>query len=125
MLLPLRKEASAPKSFKEEGNLFVTVGKEEFEEYLAETREGVALLVKGEVTKPAAVPDLLQPLLDEFHDLIPEELPDGVPPMREIQHQIDLVPGARLPNLSHYRMSPKQHQILQGQVEDLLKKGLI
>lgn len=41
----------------------------------------MALLVKGEVIKPVAVPEFLQPLLDEFHDLIPEELPEGLPPM--------------------------------------------
>src|SRR4051812_5520560 len=37
-------------------------------------------------------------LLQEFDDVIPEELPHGLPPIRGIEHQIDLVLGATIPN---------------------------
>ena len=56
---------------------------------------------------------------------MPEEIPHGLPPMRDIQHQIDLIPGSILPNKPAYRMSSNDHEELKRQVDDLLDKGLI
>ncbi|XP_026435080.1 uncharacterized protein LOC113332781 [Papaver somniferum] len=71
------------------------------------------------------IPTQVQPLLSKFNALFPDELPVSLPPFRDVQHCIDLIPGAYLPNQDHYLLSPTEHEILQGQVNDLLTKGLI
>ncbi|XP_057994976.1 uncharacterized protein LOC131175278, partial [Hevea brasiliensis] len=54
-----------------------------------------------------------------------DELPPGVPPIRGIEHQIDLVPGAQIPNRPAYRTNPKETKELQRQVEELMEKGYV
>ena len=63
--------------------------------------------------------------LFEFSDVAPEDLPDELPPLRSIQHAIDLVPESQLPNLLAYRMNPSKHAEFKKQVEELLSKGFI
>ncbi|KAL9441530.1 hypothetical protein AB3S75_020097 [Citrus x aurantiifolia] len=67
----------------------------------------------------------MQHLLKEFKDVVPDEISFGLPPVRDIQHQIDLIHGSILPNKAAYWMSPKEHEELQRYVDKLLKKGLI
>ncbi|XP_027090356.2 uncharacterized protein [Coffea arabica] len=55
-----------------------------------------------------ALPSSVVALLQEFEDVFPDEIPDGLPPIRGIEHQIDLIPGAPLSNKPAYRMGPEE-----------------
>ncbi|XP_019098342.1 PREDICTED: uncharacterized protein LOC109131630, partial [Camelina sativa] len=59
-------------------------------------------------TEQDAVPAMIRPLLRRYQDVFPDELPHGLPPLRGIEHQIDLVPGAQLPNRPAYRVNPEE-----------------
>ncbi|XP_071928136.1 uncharacterized protein [Coffea arabica] len=54
----------------------------------------------------------------EFKDVFPEELPKGLPPIRGIEHQIDFVPGAILPNRPAYRANPEETKEIQSKSLD-------
>ncbi|KAK1695116.1 hypothetical protein QYE76_011813 [Lolium multiflorum] len=60
----------------------------------------------------------------EFQDVFPDELPYGLPPLRGIEHRIDLTPGAPLPNRAAYRTNPEDTKEIQCQIQDPLAKGL-
>ena len=109
-----------------ERNLHILKYKQ-FEREGFETGMCLALVAK-EVPSDSLIVDVpleVKNLLDDFVDMIPDELPSELPPLRDIQHAIDLVPGSQLPNLPHYRMNPKERDELNRQVEGLLERGFV
>ncbi|KAG7564135.1 Reverse transcriptase domain [Arabidopsis suecica] len=72
-----------------------------------------------------ANPSELTSLLQNYKDVFPEDSPNGLPPIRGIEHQIDFVPGATLPNRPAYRTNPMETKELQRQVDELMTKGHI
>ena len=72
-----------------------------------------------------SLPSVVMSLLQEFDDVFTEEIPNGLPPIRGIEHQIDFVPGAVIPNRPPYRSNPEETKELQRQVEDLMGKGYV
>jgi hypothetical protein len=72
-------------------------------------------------TLPAYVTNLLQ----QFRDVSLSELPPGLPPIRGIEHHIDLIPGASLPNRAAYRANPEETKEIQHQVQDLLDRAYV
>src|SRR4051812_2115006 len=67
---------------------------------------------------PPAVADLLQ----EYEDVFPAEMPPGLPPIRGIEHQIDLIPGTMLLNHAPYRTNPEETKEIQRQIQELLDR---
>ncbi|KAK1602072.1 hypothetical protein QYE76_017115 [Lolium multiflorum] len=84
------------------------------------------LICKGpseETNDLTNIPSSLLSILKEFQDVFPDELPHGLPPLRGIEHRIDLIPGAPLPNRAAYRTNPEDTKEIQRQIQDLLAKG--
>ena len=60
----------------------------------------------------------------EFPDVFPEDL-SGLPPDREIEFSIDLLPGSSPISKAPYRMAPVELRELKAQLQELLDKGFI
>jgi len=90
-----------------------------------ETKQQFALVVKEEINPPIEVLEKMKPMLEEFQRIVHDELPDELPPMRDIQYHINLIPGASLPNLPLYQMNSKESGVLKEKVEELIQKGHI
>ena len=95
------------------------------QELAQESHASAVILTLGSSSQQEQPPAEVQLLLQEFGDVFPKELPDKLPTMRDVQHAIDLVPGASLPNLPHYRLNLIEHVELRKQIEELMRKGFI
>ncbi|XP_020084894.1 uncharacterized protein LOC109707772 [Ananas comosus] len=125
-LHPLREEIDAsPKKCKVVG----LVAGPEFEEECVKSGVVYALIGRNEkrdiVVMFEDYPIEIQQLLEKYKELVGDDFPPGLPPLRSIQHAIDLIPGASLPNLPAYRMPPAQRAEMKRQVESLIAKGII
>ena len=61
----------------------------------------------------------------EFADVFPEELPEELPPWRDVNHKIKVLPGQTPPSQPPYRLSEFEERELHKQIADLLRRGLI
>ncbi|GKB78001.1 putative reverse transcriptase domain-containing protein [Tanacetum coccineum] len=64
------------------------------------------------------------PVICDFPEVFPEELP-GLPPPRQVEFRIDLVPGAAPVARAQYRLAPSEMKELSIQLQELLEKGFI
>ncbi|MCI43852.1 cellular nucleic acid-binding protein, partial [Trifolium medium] len=61
------------------------------------------------------------PIVNEFPDVFPEDVSD-VPPKREVEFTIDLVPVTSPISMAPYKMSASELNELKKQLEELLEK---
>jgi hypothetical protein len=126
MLLPIKD-----KEVKPEGRNIVLLmsGKELLTE--VKKKEGPQFIVfrKPKIvltnTRVDDFPGEIQELLEEFADIVVDDLPHSLPLMRSVSHHIDLIPGASLPNKAAYRLMPQENDEVKKQVQELLDKGLV
>jgi hypothetical protein len=76
-------------------------------------------------TRVDDLPEEVQKLLEEFADIVVDELPRSLPSIRSVSHHIDLIPGASLPIKETYRLMPQENEEVKRQVHDLMDKGLV
>ncbi|KAD4586323.1 hypothetical protein E3N88_23924 [Mikania micrantha] len=64
------------------------------------------------------------PVIRDFPEVFPDDLP-GLPPERQVEFRIDLVPGANPVAKAPYRLAPSELQELASQLQELTDKGFI
>ena len=57
-----------------------------------------------------SLPPTVANIFQEYSDVFPSEVPAALPPLRGIEHQIDLIPGAVLPNRAPYMTNPRKQR---------------
>nr|KYP39816.1 Transposon Ty3-I Gag-Pol polyprotein [Cajanus cajan] len=92
------------------------------ESLLRDGAECCLLLAALSVETERAVSEI--EVVRDFVEVFPDEVP-GLPPTREMEFSIDLVPGAGPVSVAPYRMAPAELVELKGQLEDLLEKQLV
>ncbi|CAI7856815.1 unnamed protein product [Closterium sp. NIES-53] len=99
-----------------------------FEKDVKRTMAGFVALVTNEdegERRTLELPPAIQKLLEEFEDVLPDDLPDQLPPYRTHQHEIIEEPGSKLTFRAPYRLSPTELADMKKQIKYLLDKRLI
>ena len=101
VLAPLKLAIATVSKLEEKNSL---LSKFELKKEIIAGSDVMALVAIEEIESEKEIPKEVELILEEFVDVVPEEIPHGLRPMRDIQYQIDLVPGSILPNKSAHRM---------------------
>ncbi len=78
-----------------------------------------------EATKLVTSVKCIRQVLEEFPNVMPEKLPEDLPPIRRVDHAIEVVLGVAPPTKAPYKMSHEELKELKVQLEELLAKRYI
>jgi hypothetical protein len=71
------------------------------------------------------LPEEIQEMMENFVDIVVDDLPCQLSPIISIIHHIDLIPGVSLPNKVAYKLTLQENEEVKKQVQDFMDKGLI
>jgi hypothetical protein len=77
------------------------------------------------VNNPNETESTTAKIMKEFADVFPESLPKTLPPSRDVDHRIELIPDQQPPTRAPYRMSSKELKELKLQLDELLEHKFI
>jgi hypothetical protein len=75
-------------------------------------------------TSKPSIPQDLQRIIDKNSKVF-EDIPKGLPPTQNHDHEIHLIPGSVPPNIRPYRYSYAQKSEIERMVEEMLEAGII
>ncbi|GJS55655.1 putative reverse transcriptase domain-containing protein [Tanacetum coccineum] len=87
---------------------------------------GETLIIRVQVMENKSDEKRLEdiPVVREFPEVFPKDLP-GLPPIRQVEFQIDLIPGTTPVARAPYRLAPSEMQELSNQLQELSDQGFI
>ncbi|XP_050916531.1 uncharacterized protein LOC127131661 [Lathyrus oleraceus] len=90
--------------------------------FLFENEKSILLVLTKESSDNLSVTQI--PVVCEFPKVFPEDV-TSLPPEREVESSMDLIPGTTLISVSPYRMAPLELRELKNQLKELLTKHFI
>lgn len=78
-----------------------------------------------EMEKLNSIPLEIQPLLNEFKEIVVDDLSASLPPLRSISHQIAVMLGSSFSNKASHRMTPVENEEVNKKVQELLDRVLM
>ncbi|GJT76495.1 hypothetical protein Tco_1043220 [Tanacetum coccineum] len=115
------------------GSFDVVIGMDWLSKYHAKIlcdKKVVYIPINGETLiirvneKKIDVKRLIDSIVKEFSDVFPKDLP-SLPPVRQVEFQIDLIPRAAPVAPTPYRLAPLKMQELSNQLQELTDRGFI